>query len=393
MQSTALAAVLDDLADETREALLADRTLRSLTDVLATIPDPRSCHGKRYDLPLLLTCLVAALLCGCNSMEAVGAWCRTEQPLLRRLFGRRQHLTPTGSLYRRLLPRLDAAHLEWALSGWILTTRARTDREAVALDGKVLCGAGETGAPAPHLLSVSTHETKETLIQLRIADKTNEIPVAQAVLPWLLLNGRVVTADALHCQTALAQVVLDQGAEYLLCVKGNQGTLYRDIVDVFADSTTVWTEATTVERQHGRREERCVRATTELNAHSAGFHSVGQVLQIRRTVQDKRGTHGDVDYFITSLTPRQADPSRLLALIRGHWSIETRHYLRDVVFGEDHSQIRTGHAPQILAALRNAILTLLRRTRRTAITAARREFAAHPARAVALLRRRFPARR
>lgn len=393
MQSTALSPLLDDLADETRDALLTDRTLRSLADVLATIPDPRSRHGMRYDLPMLLTCLVAALLCGCNSMEAVGQWCRTEQPLLRRLFGRRRHLTPTGSLYRWLLPRLDAAHLEWALSGWILTTRTRKDREAVALDGKVVCGAGETLATAPHLLSVSTHDTRETLIQLRIADKTNEIPVAQAVLPWLLLNGRVVTADALHCQTAFAQTVLDQEADYLLCVKGNQGTLYRDIVDTFADPATRSTEATTVDRQRGRREERRLRATTELNAHIEGFPLVGQVLQIQRTVRDKRGEHTEVEYFITSLTPRQADPSRLLTLIRGHWSIETRHYLRDVVFGEDRSQIRTGNAPQILAALRNAVLTLLRRTGRTAITAARRELAAHPARAVALLRRRFPARR
>jgi hypothetical protein len=196
MQSTALSPLLDDLADETRDALLTDRTVRSLADVLATIPDPRSRHGMRYDLPMLLTCLVAALLCGCNSMEAVGQWCRTEQPLLRRLFGRRRHLTPTGSLYRWLLPRVDAAHLEWALSGWILTTRTRKDREAVALDGKVVCGAGETLATAPHLLSVSTHDTRETLIQLRIADTTNEMPVAQAVLPRLLLTGRVITADA-----------------------------------------------------------------------------------------------------------------------------------------------------------------------------------------------------
>jgi len=322
MQSTALALVLDDLADDTREALLTDRTLRSLADVLATIPDPRSRHGMRYELPLLLTCLVAALLCGCNSLEAVGAWCRTEQPLLRRLFGHRRHLTPTGSLYRRVLPRLDAAHLEWALSGWMLTTRSRTDREAVALDGKVVCGAGGPGLTAPHLLSVSTHDTQETLIQLRIADKTNEIPVARAVLPWLFLTKRVVTADALHCQTAFAQSVVDQGADYLLCVKGNQGTLYRDIVDTVADPATVWTETTTVERQRGRREARRLRATTELNDHIEGFPTVGQVLEIRRSVQDKRGEHTDVDYFITSLTPRQADPNRLLALIRGHWSIE-----------------------------------------------------------------------
>lgn len=393
MQSTHLLPALDDLPDEIREALLSDRTLRSLADVLAAIPDPRSCHGKRYDLPMLLTCLVAALLCGCNSLEAVGTWCQYERPLLRRLFGPRKHLTPSGSLYRWLLPRLDAAHLEWALSGWILTTRPLRDHEAVALDGKALCGTGEDRATQRQVLSVSTHASGETLIQLAIAAKTSEIPAAQAVLPWLLLDGRVVTADALHCQTATAHIVLDGGADYLLCVKGNQHTLARDIVDLFVDPATRCTTASTVDRQHGRREERTARATTDLNAHIRGFPAVGQVVEITRTVTDKRGTRTDLDYFITSLTPRQAPPERLLALVRAHWSIETRHYLRDVVFGEDRSQIRTGAAPQILAALRNAILTLLRRSGRSAVTAARRELAAHPARALALISRRFPARR
>lgn len=393
MQSTHLLPVLDDLPDETREALLGDRTLRSLADVFASVPDPRSCHGRRYDLPMLLTCLVAALLCGCNTTEAIGWWCRSEQRLLRRLFGPRPHLTPSGSLFRWLLPRLDAAYLEWALSGWILTTRKLRDHEPVALDGKVVCGTGEGGAKGLHLLSVSTHQTGETLIQLPIVAKMHEIPAAQALLPWLLLHGRVVTADALHCQRAFADGVLDGGADYLLCVKGNQGTLARDILDLFTDPTTRCESATTVDRQHGRREVRRARATAELNAHIRGFPAVGQVVEIRRTVTDKRGTHVDVDYFITSLTPRQASPERLLTLVRGHWSIETRHYLRDVVFGEDRSRLRTGAAPHILAALRNACLTLLRRSGHTAITAARREFAAHPARALHLIHRRFPARR
>jgi predicted transposase YbfD/YdcC len=286
MQSTDLVPVLDILPDEQREALLTDRTLRSLADVLATLPDPRSCHGKRYELPMLLTCLVAALLCGCNSLEAVGGWCRHEQPLLRRLFGRRRHLTPSGSLYRWLLPRLDAAHLEWALSGWILTTRPQRDREAVALDGKVVCGTGHGGAKGLQLVSVSTHQTSETLLQVPIAAKTNEIPAAQAILPWLLLGGRVVTADALHCQRAFAQAVLDGGADYLLCVKGNQGTLYRDIVELFADPFSTCTTAHTVDRQHGRRETRTVRATTELNTYIQSFPAVGQVIQMTRTVED-----------------------------------------------------------------------------------------------------------
>jgi hypothetical protein len=92
------------------------------------LKDPRKRRGQRYDLPFLLTCLVAALLCNCNSLEAVGQWCALQRPLLARHFGPRPHLTPTGALYRRLLPRLSPAHVEAAIAAWVRATRPMRDR-------------------------------------------------------------------------------------------------------------------------------------------------------------------------------------------------------------------------------------------------------------------------
>src|SRR5881227_1593649 len=109
MYSTALSLTLPDLPNEQRTSHLADAPLLSLYEAFAAVPDPRSRHGQRYDLPYLLTCLVAALLCNCNSLEAVGQWTRDQQALLARVCGRRRHCTPTGALYRRLLPRLSVA--------------------------------------------------------------------------------------------------------------------------------------------------------------------------------------------------------------------------------------------------------------------------------------------
>lgn len=390
MQSTSLPPQLDALSDDEREALLTDAALQSLADVLARVPDPRSRHGRRYELPFLLTCLVAAMLCNCNSLEAVGDWCHEQRTLLRRVFGPQRHLTPTGSLYRWLLPRLSAAHLEWALAGWVQATRPRPDAEAVAIDGKVVRGATEGNDPAPHLLAAITHQTHETLAEVPVADKAGEIPVAQALMGWLVLHDRVVTADALHCQTDSAQTILDAGGHYLLCLKGNWPVQHAAVVTYFADPDADTQDASTYERQKGRREERRLRSTTALNAYLQGFPQLAQVVEITRTVQDARGTHVDVDYFVTSST---ADPPTLLVLIRGHWGIERQHWIRDVVFGEDRSRVRTGSAPQFLAALRNAILTLLSRLHLTAISAARRTFASRPSRALALVRRPFPPNR
>jgi len=396
MQSTAVLTLLDAHTAAGRAASSLEAALDTLPAVFAAVPDPRSRHGQRYDLPFLLTCLVAALLCGCDSLDAVGQWTHDRRTLLRRHCGPRRHLTPTGSLYRRLLPRLSAAHLEAALAAWVRQTRPLRDREPVAFDGKVVRGAVTITQPAPHLLSVSTHETGETLLQVRVDDKTNEIPVAQEVLPHLPLRGCVVTADALHTQTATAQVILDQQADYLLVVKDNQPRLHAELAAYFADPRATARSATTTDRAHGRTATRTLHATTRLCAYLTPyfpFPRIGQVARLVRTVHEKGRTSVETVYLITSLTPRRADPTRLLVLIRGHWSVEVRHRLRDVTFGEDASRLCSGAAPQVMAALRNLALTLIRRAGHTAIAAYRRHLSTHPRKALHLLRPRTCSRR
>lgn len=418
MYSTPLAqalAALPVLSSAECAALLTDASLTTLLEVFARVPDPRGQRGRRYSLPFLLTCLVAALLCACDSTVAVEQWCQEHQAHLGAVFGPVRYRTPSGSLYRRLLPRLSVEHLEWALAGWVQTTRthgsrARSgatadqvpDQEALAIDGKRLCGAqvaaagsaGTTTESAPHLLTLYTHTTQEVLLQVRVSDKTNEIPIAQAVVPHVLAHsapGRVVTADALHTQTAFVQAVRAAGGHVVLTVKGNQPTLYTDLADLFADPLTTVQVAQSVDYQRGRREERTLEVTTELTAFLASaspWREIAQVGRLTRLVhiRAQAKTTREVVYLITTLPPEQADPEALLTYVRHHWHIENGlHYVRDVTFGEDRSRLRTGHAPQFVASLRNLVLTLIRRTGTTAITAARRAFSYHPERAFALL--------
>ena len=390
MESIVLPGVLDALSVEERRALLTDGGMATLQGVFAAVPDPRGRRGRRYDLPFLLTCLVAALLCDCNTLAAVGQWCQEHRALLGRRYPHARFLTPTGALFRWLLPRLSVAEFEWALAGWVRATRPVRDREALAVDGKTVRGAAlrqpDGSSQAPHLLSVSGHTSHETLIQVRVDGKTNEIPVAQALLPYLTLRGRMVTADALHTQTAFGQGVLDQGGDYLRCVKGNQPTLYDDIAVAFADPATRCSRPVhSLDRRRGRTEVRSLRTTTCLNDYLTTLPRVGQVAELTRTVTTKGKTHREVVFLVTSRTPARARPAQVLAWIRGHWSIEARHYVRDVTFGEDRSRLRRGHAPQLMAACRNLCITLMHRTGASEIGATRRSFAYHPALALALL--------
>ena len=231
------------------------------------MPDPRGRHGLRYDLPFLFCSLIAALLCSCNSSEAVAQWCREHQPFLREVFGPRLFLTPSGSLYRWLLPQLCADSLERVLAAWVAATLDNDATEAIALDGKALRGARSGEQEAPYLLAFCTHESRQTLLQAWIDEKTNEIPVAKALLSQLPLAGRIYTADALHTHVALMNLLHESQASSVLPVKQNEPTLYADLQVYFADPHAQYVSASTTDRHRGRLEVRQIKVSIELNAY------------------------------------------------------------------------------------------------------------------------------
>jgi predicted transposase YbfD/YdcC len=386
--STALSLTLPSLTSDHRQQLLEKQPLLSLYELFATIPDPRSKHGQRYELAYLLLCLVAGLLCNCDSTLAIAQWCRDQHLLLIRLFGARRFLCPSDSLYRKLLPRLDAEQIEWALADWIRSTLRALPDDPIALDGKTVRGARKDEQPAPHLLSFRTHHSQETLLQVLVSEKTNEIPVAQALAPCLPLQGRVCTADALHTQKDFLRCIDAMGGKTVLTVKNNQPTLYADLATYFADPHASFERACTRDLHRGRTEIRSLRVSTEMNSYLVDWPLIEQVAELTRTVTIRKTgkTSQEVVYLITPLIPQEASPQRLLELVRGHWGIEnSSHYVRDVTFGEDRSRLRSGHAPQILAAFRNLAITLIHRQGSSQIAATRRHFASHPLLAFRLL--------
>lgn len=387
MYCIARRSVLPSLSKEQSDQLLAGAALHRLADLFEAVPDPRGAQGLRYELPFLLTCLIAALLCTCDGTEAVAHWCRDHVALLRDMFGSRLFLTPSGSLYRWLLPQLDACAIEGVLGKWVQATTSASADEPLALDGKTVRGARSGAQAAPPRLSFCTHQSQETFWQVRVDEKTNEIPVAKQVLPTLPIGQRVCTADALHTHAEFLRLMHALGAETVLTVKGNQPTLYEDLATYFAEPQARYLQAETVDRRRGRTEVRTIKVSVEMNASLASsWPCVAQVAQLTRTVTKAGKTSTEVVYLITTLTASKASPEHLLDLNRGHWSSENRtHYVRDVTFGEDRSRLRTGNAPQILAAFRNLAITLIHRFGSSHIRATRRHFASCPQQALALL--------
>jgi len=327
----------------------------ALLDLLATVPDPRDPRGVRYRLAGVLAVAVTAVLAGARSFAAIGEWAAdlSGEHLARIGLG----MAPDESTLRKLLARLDADALDRVLGAWLWT---RSDvahgRRVIALDGKTVRGARTATTPAPHLVAALDHTHATVLGQVATAAKSNEIPAVRDLLACFDLTAAVVTVDAMHTQTDTATAITNAGGDYVFTVKGNTPTLHRQLKalpwkDVPAHSET--------HSSHGRRATRTIKVATAPDW--IGFPGAKQVAQVRRTVTTNGKKSVEVVYLITSADPASAPPATLAAWVQGHWAIENRlHYVRDVTFGEDLSQVRTGHAPRVMASLRNTAISLLR---------------------------------
>ena len=359
-----------------------------LLELLATVPDPRRRRGIRHDLPGILAVGIAAVVAGARSFAAVGQWVADADVDLLAALGIRRGRRPSESAIRRAFARLDAAKLDAILAAWVWTRTVVVDqRRVIAIDGKTVRGArtrdatGTTITAAPHLVAAYDHGSGAVLGQLAVAAKSNEIPAVRTLLSSFDLQGVVVTVDAMHTQTDTAEVIVEAGGDYVFTVKGNQPTLYA------ACKALPWREVPArrvASRGHGRRVTRTIRVVTA--PAWVQFAGAVQVAQLRRTVTRKGQKTIEVVYLIASADVRTASPTTLAAWVQGHWGIENRlHWVRDVTFDEDRSQIRTGAAPQVMATLRNLVISLLRLAGWTNIAQALRHHAAHNRRPLALL--------
>ena len=225
--------------------------------------------------------------------------------------------------------------------------------------------------------------------QQAVDDKTTAITAVETLLQQLVLEGRMVTMDALLPQRHVAQTIVDKGGESVMIVKENQPQLRTDIELVFTLPPLGDRQDTarTVDIGHGRIEPRNI-TTREALLGSSQWPGLAPVFELGRhvSIQKTGEERVEVVYGVTSRRPEQATPAPLLALVRGQWQIENQeHWGRDVTFDEDRSQVRCGNIPQVLAALRNTAIGLLRWAGHTNIAAACRRLAAQPVEALALI--------
>lgn len=335
-------------------------------DCFETLPDPRVMGRTRHGLIDILFLTLCGVICGMDDWEAIEEWGQERLDWLRQYVALENGI-PSHDTLARVFAALDSKHFQACFVRWMGTLCPSLTGEIVAIDGKTARGSYDRrhGFSAIHMVSAFVCGHGLTLGQWKTEEKSNEITALPELIEALDLNGATVTLDAMGCQKEVASLLVDKGADYVLGLKGNQGTLHRQVKRCF--DVTEWKNYqdfaswghATQESGHGRREQRrCIALACPKEAPFDAWKGLRTMAMVESMRQTESGVSSEKRFFISSLA---SDSEKLAQAIRAHWQIENRlHWCLDVTFQEDACRTRIDHAPENLNIVRKIAMNLLR---------------------------------
>jgi len=336
--------------------------LDSLRMHFADLPDPRmvnKCHHRLLDI---IAIAVAATVAGADDWAAIETFVKTKAKWLQEWLAPPEGILPSIDTIKRVFRRLNAEAFEQHFIAWTQATFQRTRGQVIAIDGKTVRGVDAN----LHLVSAWATVNGISLGQYKVDDKSNEITAIPELLSLLTLEDAIVTIDAMGCQKAIADQIVEQKADYVLAVKKNQGKLYQLVEARFAltdDERFVNHPqpdyTVTEERRNGWVERRECWVLADDRAMKIGWRNCQTLVRIRSHREKDGEIQEETRYFISTLPPQ---PALLLGCVRAHWAIENSfHWVLDAVFKEDDNRTQERTTARNLASLRRIALNLLKR--------------------------------
>jgi len=340
-----------------------------LRDCFSELTEPR--RGKvTHPLLNIVTIAVCAVICGADDFVAIAEFGRLKRKWLAKFLDLTNGI-PSHDRFNQVLAAIQPAEFEKCLLSWISALHEISDGQIIAIDGKTLRRSYDRASSqsAIHMVSAWASRNHISLGQVVVDEKSNEITAIPKLLQMLETNGSLVTIDAMGCQVTIAETIVDQQADYVLAVKGNQPTLHDGVVSHFAvhlNDNNVFKGRSfyrTTEKAHGRQTQReyFVCSVPDDLPDASRWPKLKAIgMTVNRTLREGKETI-EGRYYILS---RKLSGKQFAEAVRGHWSIENSlHWQLDVTFGEDQCRIRKGHADTNFSLLRRQALSLLKNER------------------------------
>lgn len=357
-------------------------SLLRLKECFGTLQDTRVVGRTTHALIDILVLTICAVIAGADDWEYVEMW-GTERIDFLRQFVPLENGIPSHDTIGRVFAAIDNKGFQACFARWVSTICTSLAGEVVALDGKTLRGSHQRGAgkSAIHVVSAFVSGRGITLGQLSTDAKSNEITAIPELLDMLDVKGSTVTIDAMGCQSAIAEKIIEKGAHYVLGLKGNQGKLAEQVVDFFEIAekegykNLAAIEDISYDKGHGRVEtRRCVALSAAHLENTDAWTGLGSMVMVESTreIGDQRTC--EKRFYISSMAP---DSRAVANAIRSHWGIENQlHWCLDVTFNEDGCRVRTGGAAENLNVIRKIAMNLLKiNTSRKLTVAKKRQLA------------------
>lgn len=338
----------------------------SLIDHFSALPDPRIDRTKDHRLIDILVIAVCGAICGADTFVAIAEFGRAKHDWLKTFLALPNGI-PSHDTFGRVFARLSPAHFQDCFSDWIQSVIQHVDEEIVPIDGKTLRRSYDaaSGKGAVHMVNAWAAKNRLVLGQFHSDGPFDEITIIPELLRALTVQGCIVTVDAIGCQKSIAEQIVEQQADYVLAVKDNQPKLFAHVRQLFdRDERSLHKDLSidyypTEDENHGRHEKRTYWTTDQVEDFAQWRQWPG--LRLFGMVESERRIGDQVSlerrYYISTLAN---DAQRFGHAVRTHWSIENSlHWVLDMVFREDESRVRIGHASENMAVLRHMALSLL----------------------------------